>query len=49
MKTLVSFKLDAELVERLRKMSDETYIPQVKIVALALEKYIKEESKNNDK
>lgn len=44
----VTFVIDKELAERLRAVSKQTYIPQAKIVSLALEEYIKKlEDKKN--
>lgn len=37
----VTFVVDKTLAERLRAVSNKTYIPQAKIVSLALEEYIK--------
>lgn len=44
----VTFVVDKSLAERLRAISHQTYIPQAKIVSLALEEYIKKlEDKKN--
>lgn len=37
----VTFVVDKSLAERLRAVSHQTYIPQAKIVSIALEEYIK--------
>lgn len=37
----VAFVLDKEIVDRLKSLSAESYIPQAKIVALALDEYMK--------
>lgn len=37
----VAFVLDKVIVDRLKTLSAETYIPQAKIVALALDEYMK--------
>lgn len=49
MKKVVSFKLEEALVNKLKEKSEETYIPQVTIVALALEQYFKNDDKSRAK
>lgn len=41
-KKTVTFKFDVELADSLKKHSKDTRIPQVQIVKLALENYMKE-------
>ena len=42
MKKRVSYTLEIELVEKLKKISEETMIPQAKLVEKAVEQVIKE-------
>lgn len=39
-KKRVTFTLDEDLIKKLKKKSEETHIPQAKIVTLALEAYL---------
>ena len=45
MKKKVVFEFEQELIERLRELSKETYIPQVRIMQMALEKFMDEKEK----
>lgn len=46
MKKKIAFSLDAELVDRMREVSEKTMIPQSRLVQKALEKVIEEYEKN---
>ena len=45
MKKLVSFRFEEELVERLKKLSETTYIPQTKLAELAITEFIERKEK----
>lgn len=40
MKKRVTFTLESELIEKLKKKSDETMIPQARIVEQAIKEYL---------
>jgi predicted DNA-binding protein len=40
MKKRVTFTLESELIEQLKKKSDETMIPQARIVEQAIKEYL---------
>lgn len=46
MKKKIAFSLDAELVDRMREVSEKTMIPQSRLVQKALEKVIEGYEKN---
>lgn len=48
MKKLVSFRFEEELVERLKKLSETTYIPQTKLVELAITEFIERKEKEGE-
>src|SRR5699024_8801340 len=45
MRKSVSFVFDKELIDRLKKLSEETYIPQARLAALALDECISKKEK----
>src|SRR5699024_3656170 len=45
MRKSVSFVFDKELIDRLKKLSEETYIPQARLAALALDEFISKKEK----
>lgn len=45
MKKRVTFTLEEELIEKLKKVSEETLIPQARLVEQAVQKVIKEYEK----
>lgn len=45
MRKSVSFVFDKELIDRLKKLSEETYIPQARLAALALDEFITKKEK----
>ena len=45
MKKVLSFRMDEELINRLKELSEVTYIPQVKLIELALEEYLSKKEK----
>ena len=49
MKKLVSFRFEEELVERLKKLSETTYIAQTKLVELAITEFIERKEKEEVK
>lgn len=40
-KKRITFTLDEDLIKELKEKSEETHIPQAKIVSLALQDYLK--------
>lgn len=48
MKRLVSFRFEEELVERLKKLSEETYIPQTKLAELAIVEFVEKKEKEGE-
>ena len=48
MKKLVSFRFEEELVERLKKLSETTYIAQTKLVELAITEFIERKEKEGE-
>lgn len=47
MKKNITFHLDVELIEKLREYSDESMIPQARIVAAALEEYLEKQKQQS--
>lgn len=49
MKKIITFRLEEEMIERLRRLSKETYIPQVKLAEMAIEDLIKKKEEEAKK
>jgi len=46
MKKSVTYTIDEEVIERLKKLSDKTMIPQTRLVQKAIEELLKKEEKD---
>ena len=45
MRKQITFTLDEELIKKLKELSNETYIPQARIVELGIKEFLKKYNK----